>query len=246
MKRSVIHSSLFPFLALALILSASARFVRAEVLWDINFKNLTENEPLQETSYQPGTTGPQQVVQDESNKLVGSKGISDISPALLFTKESDTNYTPSFTLKADSAFTSGIITLTYDVAFDTVSPSATSPVETLMAVGFLNGEGGTNYYLVIVGEGASTLIASGSNILKGAERTTFRVGDTAHFKAVLDLNKRTFQAFLNGKELAPEEQDDSKFNSFIGITVRDGTALGGNHGAVYSAGVGNLKVTYDQ
>jgi hypothetical protein len=131
-----------------------------------------------------------------------------------------------------------------DVVFDKIIPTAAHPIETLMALPFINGDGGSTFILVIACSGPDSLVLGGIGLKKGATPANFKTGDVAHLKAVLDLNQHTFQAFLNDVPMADAEHDDKKFNSFLGLTVRDGTAVGGNNGATFTAGIGNLVITH--
>lgn len=229
--------------ALALVSCATALQTHAEeVLWNLTFSDLPAGQALAEVPFTPACTGPQRVTQSQENSLVGAQSVGELSPALLFTKETTTNYTPAFTLKASKPYTAGVITVTFDIIFDRLTPTAERPVETLMAFPFINGQGGSDTILVIACEGSSNLVISGTGLKKNAHKTSFKVGAVAHIKAVLDLDKHTFQAFVNEIALSDADQDNIKYSSFLGFTVRDGTALGGNKGAAFSAGIGNLLI----
>ena len=68
-------------------------------------------------------------------------------------------------------------------------------------------KGGTDYVLVIVGEGNTKLNVS----LAGTKKAlSFNTGDVAHLRVVLDLGKHTFQGFLNDNAFTDVLQDDQK------------------------------------
>ena len=232
-------------LATMLLFNLATFSARAEdTLWNLTFKDLKPGEALTAVPYLAPCSGPQTVSTDAKNTLVGAKAVGTLETPLLYDKESNSHYMPAFTLKATSAFTTGIITLSWDVVFNKINPSSAHPIETLMAFPFINGDGGSTYILVIACSGPDTLVLGGAGLKKGTPPATFKTGEVAHVKAVLDLNQHTFQAFLNDVPMAPAEKDDAKFSSFLGLTVRDGTALGGNNGATFTAGIGNLIITH--
>jgi hypothetical protein len=232
-------------LAALLFFNFTTPFARAEdVLWNLTFKDLKPGQALAEVPYAAPCSGPQKVTTDAQNTLVGAAAVGQLAPALLFDKESGTHYAPALTLKATSPFTTGIITVNLDVVFDKIIPSAANPVEVLMAMPFINGDGGSTYILVIANSGANELTLGGAGLKKGSAPAAFSAGKIAHVKAVLDLNQHTFQAFLDDVPMAEAEHDDAKFSSFLGFTIRDGTALGGNKGATFTAGIGNLVITH--
>ncbi len=241
-----LHSIQKTLITTVLLASFAALSASADelVLWDIKFKDLQPGQVLAEVPFSPGCTGPQRVMQSQENGLVGAQAVGTLSPALLYTKATSTNYTPSFILRAQKPYTTGIITISFDITFDRITPSEAA-VETLMAFPFMNALGGSDYVVLIAREGPGTLVVSGANLKKGSSKTTFKINDVAHFKMVLDLNKHSFQTFVNEVPMSDEEQSDTKFNSFLGFTVRDGTALGGNHGTAFSAGIANLLVKQD-
>jgi len=222
------------YLTVLLLSSLAASSARAEdTLWNLTFKDLKPGDALKEMPYSAGCPGPQKVTTTAQDTLAGAPTVGTLVSPLLFDKETNANYTPSFTLKGTSPITSGVVTINMDILFDRVSPTAANPVETLMAMPFINGDGGANQ-----------LIIGGAGLKKWATPPTFQTGTAAHLKMVLDLNQHTFQAFLNDAPMGDPEQDPTKFSSFLGFTVRDGTALGGNKGATFTAGIGNLVVTH--
>jgi hypothetical protein len=226
-------------------LSLAPSSARAEdTLWNLTFKDLKPGQALAEVPYAAPCSGPQKVTTDPQNTLAGGSAMDTLTNPLVFDKESGTHYAPALTLKATSPFTKGIITVNLDVIFDKITPSAANPVETLVAMPFINGDGGSTYILVIACSGPNELTFGGAGLKKGATPSTFPAGKVAHVKAVLDLNAHTFQAFLNDAPMADAEHDDAKFSSFLGFTIRDGTALGGNKGATFTAGIGNLVITH--
>lgn len=238
--------SSFAFAAIAMLTCVFACSARAgDTLWDLNFKRLEPGKPLEEVSFSRNCEGPQKVVQTEADLLVGAKKVGKLSPALLFTKKTAANYTPAFTLKAPSPYTSGVITVTFDIVFDELVQTAKFPVETLISIPVLNAQGTAGYALVFVGEGSTSVLVSGSGVLEGGKRTTLKIGEVAHIKVVLNLDKHSFQAFVNDSPLGEEEPGEEKFADFLGLTVRDGTALGGNKGATFSAGIANFLVKHD-
>ena len=225
-------------LSLGTLLSAGAE----ETLWNITFKDLAPDQPLKEVTYTTPSDGPQRVIADAQNTLAGSKGIAALTGTpLRFEKKTTTNYAPSFILKAVTPYTTGVVTTTLDLIFDKVAISAPQPVETLMALPFMNDKGGSDYIVFIVGEGDSLLNVG----LAGTKKAlSFKPGEVAHLKTILDLDKHTFQIFLNDAPVSDPVQDNQKFSSFLGLTVRDGTAIGGNKGATFTAGIANLVVTH--
>jgi len=112
-----------------------------------------------------------------------------------------------------------------------------------MAMPFMGGDGGTPFLLIVAASGSDNLVFAGEGVAKGGKQD-FTRGAVAHIKVVLDLDKHTFQAFLNDAPLATADHDDAKFASFLGFTVRDGTAVGGNKGATFDAGIANLVITH--
>ena len=234
-----------PLICLAILLLTTAAPVQAEdTLWNLTFKDLKPGDTPKEVPYAAPCSGPQKVVTDAQNTLVGAKSDGTLTNALVFTKGSSTHYTPALTLKADTALTTGVITVNFDIFFDTVTPTADHPVATLMAFPFINDKNGSDYILVIACNGPGNLVLGGAGLKKGKTPADFKTGEAAHIKAVLDLNAHTFQAFLNGTPMADPEKDDTKFSTFLGLTVRDGTALGGNNGETFSAGIANLVITH--
>ena len=224
------------------LLPVSAR--AEDTLWKLDFSKLTPGQALTGVPYEAPCAGPQKVTTDSDNTLVGAKAVGSLVSPLVFDKETATHYTPSFTLKALNTITTGTITVNLDVLFDRISPSAVHPVETLMAFPFINGQGGSDYIPVIACNGAAELSLGAAGLTKGKTLLKFKVSEVAHIKAVLDLDNHTFQIFLNGVPYADAEHDDQKFSTFLGLTVRDGTALGGNNGATFTAGIANLVVTH--
>jgi hypothetical protein len=219
--------------------------LRAEdTLWNLTFKDLKPGEAPVEVAYVPPCSGPQKVATDTSNTLLGAAPLGALKTPLVFTKGSNSHYLPALTLKSDSAFTTGVITVSVDVLFDHITPSA-HPVETLMAFPFMNGKGGSDFVLIVAGAGADKLVLGAEGVAKGKTPLNFTPGTVAHIKAVLDLDKHTFQAFLDGLPLGEPEHDDAKFSSFLGFTIRDGTAVGGNNGATFTAGIANLVITHN-
>jgi len=241
MKKSTLSLLLAAFV-LGPLLSSAAR--ADNILWSLDFKDIAAGKPLPEVPYTMPCYGPQKVVTDAQNTLVGTQTLDTLSPALVFTKGSNAHYTPSFTLKSIGAITTGVVTVKFDVVFDKMTVDAAHPVETLMTVPFLNGQGTPDFILMIVAIGPNDLVLSGAGLAKGSVPFKFKLGDIAHIKAVLDLNAHTFQAFLNDAPISDPQHDDQKFNSFLGLTVRDGTALGGNNGGTFTAGIGNLVVSH--
>jgi len=232
-------------ICLAVLLLTIASPAQAEdTLWNLTFKDLKPGDTPKEVPYVAPCSGPQKVVTDAQNTLAGAKTLGTLTNPLVFTKGSNAHYTPALTLKAGTAFSTGVITVNFDVDFDTISPAADHPVSALMALPFINDKGGSDYILVIACNGPGNLVLGGAGLKKGKTPAEFKTGELAHIKAVLDLNAHTFQAFLNGTAMADPEQDDAKFSTFLGLTIRDGTALGGNNGETFSAGIGNLVVTH--
>lgn len=220
--------------------------VRAEdTLWNLTFKDLKPGQALAEVPFTAPCSGPQKVSVDAQDTLAGAKAVGTMASPLLFDKEGSGHYMPAFTLKAASAYTTGVITVSWDITFDKVTPTAARPVTTLMAFPFMNKDGGSDFIIVIGANGPTDLFMAGSGFAKGAKGQEFKAGDIAHIKAVLDLNAHTFQVFLSDVALAEPEHDDTKFSSFLGFTVRDGTALGGNNGETFNAGISNLVVTHN-
>ncbi len=235
MKTSLLLPTLFLSIGLAAL--------RADdTLWDLNFKDLKPGQAPAEVGYSAPSAGPQKVTTDTDNTLLGAATLGTLQTPLVFTKGSTSKYVPSLALKADAAFKTGVITVNFDVLVDHVTPGP-QPVETLMAFPFIAGDGGTPFLLIIAASGSDKLIFGAEGFAKGKSQT-FTPGTVAHIKAVLDLNKRTFQAFLNDLPLGEAEQDDAKFGSFQGFTIRDGTAVGGNKGATFAAGIANLVITH--
>lgn len=214
-----------------------------DTLWKLDFKDLKAGDTPTAIPYTPSCAGPQSVAVDAQNTLA-AKAVGPLHPALQFVKASNAKYMPGLTLKANSPFTTGVIIVEMDVVFDQVTP-ADHPVETLMAMPFLAGNGGSTFVLLIACSGPGNLFLGGAGLDKPKTPLTFPTGTAAHVKAVLDLNQHTFQAFLNDTAMNPPEHDDTKFASFLGLSVRDGTALGGNSGATFSAGIANLTVTHN-
>jgi hypothetical protein len=230
------------FLLLAALATSSAR--AEDTLWKLTFNDLKPGQALAEVPYAAPCAGPQKVTTDAQNTLTGGKAMDSLTTPLVYTKGSGTHYAPALTLKASSPITSGVITVNMDVDFDKITPVDANPVEALIAMPFIDGDGGSTYILVIACSGATKLTLSGAGLKKGTSPTEFMAGKVAHLKAVLDLNAHTFQAFLNDVPMAEPEHDDTKFSSFLGFTIRDGTALGGNKGATFTAGIGNLVITH--
>ncbi len=228
-----------------LLLGGGLASVRAdETLWNLNFKDLPAGQPPKEVPFTAPCAGPQKVTTDADNTLTGSPAVGSLTTPLLFTKGSKTHYTPSLALRATAPISSGVITVNFDVLFDKVTPSADHPVETVMAFPFLDDQGGTQFLLAIVCQGPDSLLLGGVALAKGKGSSVFKAGELAHIKAVLDLNQHTFQAFLNDVPMADPEHDDKKFASFLGFSIRDGTAVGGNNGATFTAGINNIVITH--
>jgi hypothetical protein len=233
-----------PALVLGLFLSLPASTYADDILWKLDFKDLAAGKPLTEVPYAMGCSGPQKVTIDADNTLLGVQSLDSLSPALQITKNSTSHYMPAFSLKSTGAIAAGVVTVKFDIAFDKMAPNADHPVETLMTVPFLNAQGGTDFSLLIVAQNANTLVLAGTGLAKAPAPFTFKLGDVAHIKVVLDLDKHTCQAFLNDTAIAEPEHDDQKFGSFLGLTVRDGTALGGNYGGTFTAALANLVVSH--
>ena len=234
MKASLLLSTL-------LITISLAPLHAEDTLWNLTFKDLKPGAAPAEVPYAAPCTGPQKVSTDAQNTLLGAATLGTLQTPLVITKGSGSHYLPSLALKADKAIASGVVTVNFDILFDNIT-AGPQPVETLMAFPFVAGDGGTPYVLLIVANG-DKLVFAGEGVAKGA-KLEFTRGTAAHVKAVLDLDKHTFQAFLNDVPLTPPEHDDAKFASFLGFTVRDGTAVGGNKGATFDAGIANLIVTH--
>lgn len=215
-----------------------------ETLWNLDFKNLTPGQAPAEVAYAAPCDGPQKVTTDTSNTLTGGPAVGALMNPLLFNKETNTHYTPSMTLKGSAPLNSGVITISFDLAFDHVNPTVAHPVETLMAFPLIAGDGGSPFIIVVAYQGDNTLVVGGTGLAKGPNPALFKVGEVAHLKAVLDLNQHTVQVFFDDVPIAEAAHDDTKFSSFLGFTVRDGTALGGNNGATFTAGIGNLLITH--
>jgi hypothetical protein len=231
-----------PLLLSTLLLTLSLASLHAEdTLWNLTFKDLKPGTAPAEVPYAAPCAGPQKVSTDAQNTLLGAATLGTLQTPLVFTKGSGSHYLPSLALKADKAIASGVVTVNFDILFDTITPGP-QPVETLMAFPFVAGDGGTPYLLLIVANG-DKLIFAGEGVAKGAKLELAR-GTAAHVKTVLDLDKHTFQAFLNDAPLTPPEHDDTKFASFLGFTVRDGTAVGGDKGATFNVGIANLVITH--
>jgi hypothetical protein len=228
----------------ALLLAATSPAHAEDTLWNLTFKDLKPGDTPKEVPYAAPCSGPQKVVTDAQNTLVGAKALGTLTTPLVFTKGSSTSYTPTLTLKAETPFTTGVVTVKFDIYFDSVSPAADHPVATLMAFPFINDKNGSDFILVIVCNGPGNLVLAGSNLKKGTTPAAFKTGEVAHIKAVLDLNAHTFQAFVNDTPMADAEKDDVKFSTFLGFTARDGTALGGNKGETFTSGLSNLVITH--
>jgi len=231
-------SLLLPTLLLTIALSP----LRADdTLWNLTFKDLKPGQAPAEVPYAAPCAGPQKVSTDAQNTLLGAATLGSLQTPLVFTKGSDSHYLPSLALKADKALTSGVVTVQFDLLFDKITPGP-QPVETLMAFPFVGGDGGTPFLLLVAVSGGDKLILGSEGAAKGAS-LSFTPGTAVHIKAVLDLDKHTFQTFLGDAPLAPPDHDDAKFGSFLGFTIRDGSAVGGNKGATFDAGIANLVVT---
>ena len=226
-----------------LLFTASLVSLHAEeTLWNLTFKDLKPGQAPAEVPYAAPCAGPQKASTDAQNTLLGAATLGALQTPLVFTKGSGSHYLPSFALKADKAISSGVVTVNFDILFNNIT-AGPQPVETLMAFPFVAGDGGTPYLLLIAASGSDNLVFAGEGVAKGG-KLNFTRGAAAHIKAVLDLDKHTFQAFLNDTPLSPPEHDDTKFASFLGFTVRDGTAVGGNKGATFDAGIANLVITH--
>jgi hypothetical protein len=234
MKTSLLLSALLFTLSLASLPAETT-------LWNLTFKDLKPGAAPAEVPYAAPCAAPQKVSVDAQNTLLGAATLGTLQTPLVFTKGTGSHYLPSLALKADKAIASGVVTVNFDILFDTVT-AGPQPVETLMAFPFVAGDGGTPYVLLIVANG-DKLVFAGEGVAKGAKLEFVR-GTAAHIKTVLDLDKHTFQAFLNDTALTPPEHDDAKFASFLGFTIRDGTAVGGNKGATFNAGIANLVITH--
>ncbi len=230
--------------ALSLLFASTAARAADETLWNLTFKDLKPGQALAEVPFAAPCAGPQKVSVDAQDTLAGVASVGTMTSPLLFTKGGSGHYLPAFTLKAASAYTTGVITASWDITFDKVTPTAARPVTTLMAFPFMNKDGGSDFIVLIGANGPTDLFVAGAGFAKGAKGQPFKAGDIAHLKAVLDLNAHTFQVFLGDVPLAQPEHDDAKFSSFLGFTVRDGTALGGNNGETFAAGISNLVVTH--
>jgi hypothetical protein len=230
-------------LSTALLLAICFSPLRSDdTLWNLNFKDLKPGQAPTETPFTAPCAGPQKVSTDDANTLLGAATLGSLQSPLVFTKGSTSHYLPSLALKAATPYTSGTITVNFDLLFDHITPGP-QPVETLMAFPFLNAAGGTDFILIVAGTGDTKLTLAGEGVAKG-EKAEFTAGKVTHLQAVLDLDKHTFQAFLDNMPLGPAEHDDAKFSSFLGFTIRDGTAVGGNKGATFAAGIANLTVTH--
>jgi hypothetical protein len=212
-----------------------------DTLWNLTFKDLKPGQAPAETPFTAPCDGPQKVATDATDTLLGAATLGTLQNPLVFTKGGAGKYLPSLTLKSDKPYTTGTITVNVDLLFDHITPGP-QPVETLMAIPFLNAAGGSDYLLIIVANG-NKLILAAEGYAKG-KKAEFTPGTVAHLKTVLDLDKHTFQAFLDDQSLGEVEHDDAKFSSFLGLTIRDGTAVGGNKGATFAAGISNLVVTH--
>ncbi|HEY8967395.1 MAG TPA: hypothetical protein VIM58_13175 [Candidatus Methylacidiphilales bacterium] len=234
-----------PFLLLGLVCLAplALRADGEETLWKIDFKDLGEGKTPVETTYGAlPNTGPQRVMTDKDNTLLGGgKPFGSIETPLLYHKGGPANYTPALWLTAAAPLLSGTVTVSFDLGFDSLAMAA-NPVETLMAFPFLNDKGGTDFLLVVANGGDGLLLSIAGLGKQGS--ATFRLGEVAHVKGVLDLTNHTFQAFVNDKPLGEPVKDEAKFSGFKGFIVRDGSALGGNKGATFTAAVGNIVVTH--
>ncbi|MDR0534548.1 MAG: hypothetical protein LBH01_11405 [Verrucomicrobiales bacterium] len=211
-------------------------------LWNLDFKDLQPGAALTEVPYADGCTGPQKVTVNDQCPLAGAKAVGTLSPALLYTKEGTAKYTPMFMLRGKPQ-TSGVFTVSFDITFDRITAVPDKPVEALMIFEFVNGDGGFTHGMGIMREGSENLklfTISGDKTAK-----TFKLNDVVHIKAVLDTNQHTFEVFLNDQPLGNAAKDDAKFSSFWGFKVRDGTAMGGNYGTGFTAGIGNLVITQD-
>ena len=239
MKIPASRLALSALLLTSLLVSARAE----ETLWSLDFKNLKPGEAPTAAPFSAPSSSPQRVMTDAENTLVGAKAVGPLTSPLLFDKESTSHYLPALFLKGTTPITSGVITVNFDLVFDHINASAEHPVEALMAFPFINGDGGSTFILVVASQGGSSLVLGGAGLKRGKTPVSFKPGEVGHIKAVLDLNAHSFQAFLNDVPMADAEVDEKKFVSFLGLTVRDGTALGGNQGATFSAGIGNLVIT---
>jgi len=214
-----------------------------ETLWNLDFKDLHPGTALTEVPYSSACTGPQKVTTTAQSTLTGAKAVGTLSPALLYTKQGTDKYTPMFLLKASSPLSSGVITVNFDITFNQITAVADKPVEALMIFELTDGDGGFTHGFGMLREGDSTL----KLYTVGGDKTakTFKLNDVVHVKAVQDLNQHTFQVFLNDDPLGAAAKDDTRFSTFLGLKVRDGTAMGGNYGTGFTAGIGNLVITQD-
>ena len=230
------------FLPVALLTLALLPLRAEDTLWNLTFKDLKPGQAPAEVAFAAPCAGPQKVSADAQNTLLGAATLGTLQTPLVFTKGSTTHYLPSLALKADKPVTSGVVTVQFDLLFDKITPSS-QPIETLMAFPFVAGDGGTPFVLIVAVSGSDKLILGAEGAAKG-KSLAFTPGTAGHIKAVLDLDKHTFQAFLNDTPLGDVEHDDAKFSSFLGFTVRDGSAVGGNKGATFDAGLANLVITH--
>ncbi len=228
-----------------LMASLPAPALRAEeTLWNVTFTDLKPGEAPKEAPFVAPSANPQRVTTDAQDTLAGASNVGALPSALLFTKGGSGHYLPALIFKGTTPITSGVITVKWDLAFDKVTPGADHPVTVLMAFPFINGKGGMEFIPLISCSGANDLFLGGAGFAKNAKPLAIKIGDVAHLKAVLDLNQHTFQLFLNDIPWTEPEHDDAKFASFLGFTIRDGTALGGNNGEAFTVGIANLLITH--
>jgi len=241
MKHKMRLAGLASLLLASLVLS-SAR--GEETLWNLSLKKLAPGQPLTVEPFVAPCAGPQKVVVDPDNPLVGAAAVGALtSSPLLFTKGSTAHYTPSFTLKANAPYSSGIITVKMDILFDKIVPVATHPIQTLVTFHFIDAQNASTFFPSIALQSPDTLWVS-SGLSKINTPPQFKLGEVAHWKAVLDLDKHTIQFFLNDVPISPPDHDDAKLSSFLGLTIQDGSSLGGNYGETFSLGIANLIVTH--
>lgn len=216
-----------------------------EVLWDITFDEISSGAPLEGAAFTPPSAMPQKVSTDNDNTLIGASALGDQNKGpLVFKKGSQEKYLPNFELILPHELNSGVVTITWDLSIEEFLPNDRG--ETLMNFS-VYGVPGNDYRLTIIGDPSQMRVNTEG--LKNPETEQspklhpFTLGEILHFRAVLDMNAHTFEVFINDEPFAEAFTDAEKFSFFKGFRIGEGTALGGNYGATFTAAIDNLKVT---
>jgi hypothetical protein len=243
----------FAVLALFFGLSGVAR--AGDVLWQLDFSNDPVGGTIEAAPYVHGAAVAQKVVTDEVNTLLVESALGPLlKKPLVYRKRGREAYSPRLELLAPGeGVSSGQVRISWelaieDVMFDGTKDDGTaSSIETLMNFEVLPASGPSQLRLTVLGRRDGELQLQAGTFQSGTTSSAgpyfFKAGDVMSVIMNLDFDKHTASVTVKGEVLGESAADETKVASFRGLKISDGTAVGGNWGTTFTAGIDNIVVT---